>query len=350
MICFLLEFFWLLGVVSLQAQDSSCSQVGMIRSQALCRLDSALSHTMPLSLRTYALQEGELQKFSDPLPALASFEEEFGYFSCQHPLVGVVTQEAKDLEPVQKLLQSLMQEKDPKLLSLAVEEVLAKVLAYRNLEVGMRIYIPTELKKKSWELVEYEVDTVLDLLYGMPAFGLLAQKQAKAPPLLLFRGTDLSLLSKKSWASILCDLDVSGIGWTAFQSAEPQIKKWLEKANSLRGPAKVVGFSLGGALSIYTALLEPSCLCRVVAFNSPGVSKSLFLLWGKEQLPPISFYAAQGDPVSKLGWIGPRAFEMAYKGSLGPIAAHTSLMTAKSPLFLFPIDLEQENKQRFIGK
>ena len=209
----------------------------------------------------------------------------------------------------------------------------------------MKISIPAATRKKA-KLIEYEVDEVLDLWQGMPAFGLTPVGKG-APPILLFRGTDFSFTSKSSWASILSDFDLSGAGLTTFRSSQKKIHAWLEKVSPF-GKAKVMGFSLGGILAIYTAIFENVLIDQCVAFNAPGVSKAIFSEWkDQSSSPPIRLYATQGDLVSRFGNMVGNAFELSSKVPLGPIEAHTKIMTAKSPVLLNPIDVEKENLTRF---
>ncbi len=73
----------------------------------------------------------------------------------------------------------------------------------------------------------------------------------------------------------------------------------------------------------------------------------VFKIWKEHpNPPPIILYATQGDLVSRFGKMVETAFEVSDKAPMGPIEAHTKIMTAKSPLLLFQIDIEKENYTR----
>lgn len=327
-------------------EDFPCSLEGKVRQKGLYQLDETMSWALPFSSRTFSLKEKIKAKvFQTTTPLLEEFSFLHGYFSCFKPLVGIVTEEVTDVIPVQKALISLTESNDMQWIKIATEELLTKALAYRNLQKGMKILIP-HIQEGKAVLLLYEVDAVLNLWQGMPAFGLVSLEK-KAESILLFRGTDFSMVSKSSWASILSDLDFQGAGFSTFRMAEKQIHDWLEKV-SFEKKVKVMGFSLGGALAFYTTIYQSSFVKECIAFNAPGVSKLVFEDWknSKQELP-IIVYATQGDVVSKVGKILPMAFELTDKKPMGPIESHAKLMTAKSSLLLFHIDMEKENKDRF---
>src|SRR5207249_1381181 len=137
---------------------------------------------------------------------------------------------------------------------LASAELLSKVLAYRDLQLGQTIQIPVEIKGKI-VLETFTVDHLFDIWQGMPAFGLIPKKK-NLSSLLLFRGTDFSLISKRGIASVMSDLDPSGPGLKAFFHARKEIGGWLQAVQAQGKPARVMGFSLGGALAAYTFIYE----------------------------------------------------------------------------------------------
>lgn len=322
-----------------------------IRTKTLIQLDEWINRVTPLPIRTFPLLNQEkVQNFQDPIAELDTFSKEHGFFSCNLPLVGVVTDDINDIEPVKKALVSLLLSKDPSFIELATAELLSKVLAYRNLQKGMKIAIPS-VNQGIATLVEYEVNEVLDLWYEMPAFGLLPLNE-KAAPILLFRGSDFSLLSKKSWASLLSDLDISGTGCTAFHMARPDIHNWLVKAFQTSGnKSKVMGFSLGGILSMYTTIFEKPLIASEgsIAFNPPGFSKAIANRW-KEVSSLQKIYVTQGDLIPKLGILAPPAFVLFTKEDFAPIEAHTELVTANPSFFLGEIYIEKQPSKKITAK
>ena len=336
----------------LSAKDvvSPCKEDGESRRKALFQWEEAMNWVLPFSSRTFSLVIGAKPKiFKENLLALEEFIALHGYFSCYQPLVGIVTEDVNDIDPIQRVFSALALEKNFAWVELARDELLTKALAYRNLQKGMKVALPILIEKKM-TLVSYEVDEVLDLWQGMPAFGLISEIK-EASPILLFRGTDFSFTSKSSWASILSDFDLSGAGLTTFRSSQQKIQNFLEKAMLSGEKAKVMGFSLGGILAIYTAIFQNNQVDQCVAFNAPGISKAIFETWKEldKASPPIFLYATQGDLISRFGKMVSTAFEISDKAPMGPIEAHTKIMTGKSPILLFLIDIEKENHSRFRG-
>jgi hypothetical protein len=334
-------------IASLDMPAPLCEDEGISRQKMLFQWDEAMNWVMPFSSRTFSLIIGEKPiVYKETDKALEEFVSLHGYFACYKPLVGIVTEEIEDVDPIQKVFNSLIEQKNAAWMELATNEVLCKALSYRNLKKGMKISIPIKTGKKM-ALVEYEVDEVLDLWQGMPAFGLISQNK-EAFPLLLFRGTDFSFTSKSSWASIVSDLDLAGAGLSTFYSSQKKIQGWLGKASLHGQKAQVMGFSLGGILATYTAIFESSHVDRCVAFNAPGVSKSIFNMWKHQSLTcPIYIYATQGDLISRFGKMVAKAYEVSDRTPMGPIEAHTKIMCAKPPTLLFQIDVEKENSSRF---
>ncbi len=323
-----------------------------IREKALVQLDEWINMVTPLPIRTFPLlSKDSIKEYAEPDFDLQAFSKKHGFFSCQSPLIGIVTDQLSDVEPIEKALACLLSSKNLFFIELATGEILSKALAYRNLQKGIKIKIPCIIEGKPL-LVEYQVNEVLDLWHEMPAFGLLPFHK-KANPILLFRGSDFSLLSKKSWASLLSDLDISGTGFSAFHLARSDIHAWLEKAFLFSGnPAKVMGFSLGGILSLYTTIFEKSLIAAQgsMSFNPPGVSQPIAERW-KEVSSLLKIYITQGDLIPKIGILVPPAFVLFTDKKFAPIEAHTRLMTAEPSFSLAEIYIEnQPSKKQHLYK
>lgn len=248
-------------------------------------------------------------------PEIAQFAHRHGFFSPIHPLASCLTESEKDVAICCDFLEkidSLISHKEAK--QAALGEMLTKVLAYRTLKVGMEIPIDGRV---------YRVDAVFDLWRGMPAFGLVSGKDA----ILLFRGTVFSL-SKAGIASVLSDLDFKGPGFTTYQRARPQLRRWLQDKN-----ARAFGVSLGGAFVAYTALYERDLLSKEkpsIAFNTVGVFKRAKTEWEKaDQKPLLISYVVSGDFISKIGHLLGDVRSMAAPRKLKPIEAHVTLMFAE---------------------
>ncbi|MBM3197826.1 MAG: hypothetical protein FJZ58_01040 [Chlamydiae bacterium] len=321
-----------------------------VRRNALKQIDLVISGWIPFSARSFSFfTEAPVPLETKNFVSLQQFSEQYGFLSCVHPLVGVVTSESIDSRRVEEAFASLYASSYKTWGHVACGELLAKALAYRALSPGFVLSLPV-FSLKSVEKVDYIVDEVLDLWMGMPAFGLIPL-HGKAEPLLLFRGTDCSFFSSKAAASILSDLDVTGIGLSTFRLAQPLIHAWLDKALQLTGKkAQVQGFSLGGALALYTVLFEGDLVADKgsMAFNAPGLFQEVWEKFDKPFLTQISLYATQGDLVSKMGRIVFPSFVLSTDEHLSLLEAHTRLMFATEPLYLQEIAGEEENKHRFI--
>lgn len=315
------------------------------RKNILVQLDTWLDTLAPTSLKSFPLVSSiPSYTYADPPIEFSAFAVEHSFFSPTCPLISKATEDVADVIPVQKALRALMQSTSPFFIELATAEVLCKALAYRNLQKGMKIQIPVA-SQGSVRLIDYVVDEVLDLWQEMPGFGLVAEHKEEAP-ILLFRGTDLSLDSKKSWASLLSDLDLSGTGLSTFHFARADIHNWLVKADAhSQKKAKVMGFSLGGILTLYTILFETEWVAKEgsIAFNPPGVPSSIARRWDNIHNLHTT-YITQGDVISRLGTQPPTLFAFFGKDPLPPIKAHTQLITAEPVFFLEKVKTSPSQK------
>lgn len=282
---------------------------------------------------------------------LTEFSQQYGYFSLYRPIVSKVTQSVSDTHIVLQLLASIRTcIKEQKARDFAVEEVIAKVLAYRALPQGMQLSLPVTNAQGDAHMVSFTVDETFDLWHGMPAFGLVPENAQEASPILLFRGTDFSLWSEKGWASVLSDLDVEGPGLSTFQRARPALHSWLLKRAQLGRKARAIGYSLGGVFVTYTALYEHELLGEEpsVAFDPPGISKATcaeLQLLPKDHMP-LKVYTTRGDMVSKMGVLCGEVYELSTERDLGPIGAHVSLFSAEPTFCAWQVDVCAENASR----
>jgi hypothetical protein len=322
------------------------------RVETLSRFDKFLDWILKQTTISYKLK-AELPpfRFTCSAESLIEYGERHGYFSKKNPIIARVTKSQEDIVSTQKLfllIHEHIKEKEQR--RIAIGEALAKVLAYRDLQEGYTIDIPSFDDKKPC-MIAYVVDKVFDLWHKMPAFGLVSRDK-KNSSILLYRGTDLSLDSKSGWASVLADFDLSGPGFSVFSYAREEIALWLKKVAMDGQKACVFGFSLGGILTMYTAILEGSYIQNqlCMAFNPPGVSKTLFHKWDVmmvDERPELLLFVNRGDPVPKWGYLtGNKAYEFAVKSIEGPIQAHNTFMNSQKHFDSHEIDLEEENKER----
>lgn len=308
-----------------------------MRLKALKNLDQFLSLSTSQRLKTYPLahplQKKEIQV---NLPEVKEFEDKYGYFSAVRPIVSKVSADEKDIALVCCLLKMLY-EKGVKgeYLEIATFEILTKILAYRDLKVGMKISIPIEKKGVVRNELFY-VDYVFDMWHGMPAFGLIPERQGLFS-ILLFRGTDFSFDSQRGWASLLSDLDISGPGLFAFRHAQAEISEWLQKTQEAGKAARAMGFSLGGALAAYTFIYENPLLASQGSLSicGPGVAEKVVEDW--RALPAsrrsgLTSYVYAGDLVSKVGNLFGTVYCLFSPRACKPLTAHTRIICSE-PLF-----------------
>lgn len=333
-------------------QDKDSLWKAKLRARALVKLDKMLNWAIPIKERVYQLEQTQMgSHFVNDTHQMQEFGKFFSYFSHKHPVIGRVTPFKEDVILACQLLKYTYENcKNEDFLEIATGEILSKVLAYRALEQGMQIPIPTVYEEGRVELVDYTVDKIFTLWPGMPAFGLVPHK-ARASSILLYRGTDLSLESKQGWASVLSDLDIQGPGLTAFQKSKSELEVWLKVQANREVKAKVMGFSLGGVLALYTMLYESPLLSDhgSMAFNPPGVSAAVYKEWqssSAKNVEEFKVYITHGDLIPKIGKLVGDAYELSLDRSLRPIDAHVRLMTAEPSFYHFSIHHTQENLQR----
>jgi hypothetical protein len=296
----------------------------------------------PVKLETYEIQCIEFQNFI----------AQHGHYSTYKPLIGIVSEFQEDIVVVNQLLIRIQENvKNMAHMQLMADEVLAKVMAYRNLKVGQKIPVPVAISSNKSKIVMYKVDKVFNLSGGMPAFGLVPHTTAKAPPILLFRGTDLSF-SLKGYSSILADLDLNGPGLSVFYRAEDELQDWLEKVSYSHSKARVLGYSLGGSFVQYACINESEFICKderfpSVAFNQPGVSEELVLKWHRlktEEKPSFKGYVTEGDVVSTVGKLIGDVKELTLDHLLEPLTAHVTLMSIQHRLYAYSLDVTLKNE------
>lgn len=317
--------------------------LGELRSKTLKNWDRMLTWAFSKKKSSYILAKPLQEKnYFVTASEILGFDQNYSYFSAADPLVGKATMQKEDIQVAECLLKMIDEKiQDPQQKRFSLDEVLAKVLAYRALEKGMELSIPQT----------YVVDELIDLWHGMPAYGLAPKGDQKLPAILLFRGTDLSFSTERGWASIMSDLDVLGPGLSTFLKARPKIHEWLLKMKEKGQSARVIGVSLGGVLASYTFIFEKDQLSSEpsVAINPPGVSEEVFQLWDqfpKETTPPFSVYVTQGDLVSKIGHLIGDVKESRLPFPLKIIEAHVTLISAQKQYSVSQVDLTAENASR----
>ncbi|MBP9841044.1 MAG: hypothetical protein KBC64_01305 [Simkaniaceae bacterium] len=280
-------------------------------------------------LKDPPLSETREMKYSP----LIEFSSRYNRFNTREGILCKVTKSQHDVSLLSELIKDLPKE----ISDLTIAELLAKGYAYRTLYVGQSLQI---------QGAEYIVDEVFDLWNNMTAFGLFSRVKE---PLLLFRGTDTSLLTESGRASIISDLDPQGPGLTMYTYAQDKIHSWLDKVASQGMKARAIGHSLGGAFVIYTLLLEAPLMHQTLpsyAFNYPGIPEDLALKWqlmNPSTRPAFKGIITRGDVVSKFGKLIEETYEASIAEPLLPIAAHEKLIFSEPLTYLHLVDIEREN-------
>jgi hypothetical protein len=322
-----------------------------VRIKTLKNLDQFLNWSFGKKYKTYVLiTPAEEKKIQMDIPEMRSFIENYGYFSFKHPMVGVVTTGKEDLDFIGCLLRVLYEKgKNFDYLQVAVAEIITKVLAYHDLKIGQKIVIPIEIGGKI-NLEWFSVDRIFNIWHGMPAFGLVPE-HTNVDSILVFRGTDFSLDSQRAWASLMSDLDISGPGFSAFQYSQKEISQWLRAVNSKGKAARVLGFSLGGALAAYTFIYENQWLSDrgSVSICAPGVKEKVISEWefiDEERKKGFTSFVNTGDIISKVGNLFGNVYALSADKAYKPLTAHTMLMSGESAFFKAKVDIKQENEHR----
>jgi hypothetical protein len=326
-----------------------------VRSTFLESLDKMLALAFDPQARIFQLDQTKLKHtFRSDNQEFREFIKTYGYFSDEKPIVGRVTKDYADTCATIELLQQIGKKiRDPVQLKIAIGEGISKILAYRDLKEGQTLYLPRIDNAGRPVFTTYKVDQVFDLWHKMPAFGLVPEEKGVSA-LLLFRGTDFSLVTERGWASLISDLEIRDPGYYAFVQAEPALRAWLEKMANQDQHAHVMGFSLGGVFTLYTVLHAYDLLSTKsedpsLAFNLPGVSREILDEWKKipaSELPPLQLFVNRGDFISKVGKLLGDVHELSLPVLSKPIFAHTAVISLEPLYFLQALDLEKENAKR----
>lgn len=316
--------------------------------------EGVLTRVLSYRSRTYEVKKSEdLKSFHNKCAAFEKFDFKYGYLSKEDALVGRFTKSSDDIAKVADLLHEIYSSiEDPHLCELSVAEVLTKVLAYRNLEHGTEINIPTNIQG-TIKMRKFRVDKVFDLWHQMKAFGL-TDVDGKESPVLLFRGTDFTLTSEASRSSVVSNLDPSGPGRTIYLKARESIRAWLGLVTDTDRKARAYGYSLGGAFASYAVVMDHEFFSKNVtrssfAFNHPGVESDLQAQWEElpeKSKPMFAGFVSKGDPVSKYGKLLGKTTQLSINKRLAPIQSHVTLFFSQPQFHMAEVDLEEENRAR----
>lgn len=131
----------------------------------------------------------------------------------------------------------------------------------------------------------------------MPAIGLTPKDiNEKADPFISFIGTTYPA-GDGFIATLLADFTpFHSVGESVFKHNRQVLDQWFEGKKNVQA----VGISLGGAMALHAYRHYPEKLCKVDAYNPPGLYESNW----KEEINsecPVNIYCQSGDFVSYLG-------------------------------------------------
>lgn len=242
------------------------------------------------------------------------------------------------------------------LLTLFVHEILAKSLPYVPLKEGDMVRMPAENGR--W--CEYKVDKKLLVDGKIPCYAFLPKDPSTlSPPYLIFKGSARPglkslLYSKDAIATWRADIDHSGVGLQAFEASKEELQEWLEQACLQTGhKAEVIGHSLGGALSLLTAVNFPDFIKRARVFNAPMVREDLAKQYNEiddSKRPKIEGYSCSYDLVAKVGGgclIGEHFEISGYEAHLDHHSDPVLLTSTK--FYIQEVDVENVNKSTHVS-
>ncbi len=191
---------------------------------------------------------------------------------------------------------------------LSQAEVLAKVLAYRDLTQVQTLSLPRKIEGVEEPQISKHRIEKIDLGSNLFAYGLTplesdSQEQNQTiSPILLFRGTAPWPSAEGAFATINAGVDPSGVAWSLFQNRPPALNAWLENNTTADNKAIVTGHSAGGALTNYTATFLPQYIKKGYTFNSTGVNSETKHAWeALTERPELKGYVTQSDFIPYLG-------------------------------------------------
>ncbi|MDN3505297.1 MAG: DUF2974 domain-containing protein [Rhabdochlamydiaceae bacterium] len=330
-------------------EDPLKSILQMVNHASIVAWEGVAASVLPPKSRKYILKESDpLLSFNHSTGIFEEFCNNYNYLSKKTPIIGWVTKSKEDIVKTEKLLKSVSDAIESKQgLQWSIAEILAKVLAYRELHKGMEIDIPMFYGKEKCSCL-YTVDRRFNLWKQMTAFGLVPLEKGY-PPILLFRGTDFSLLSNSSRISVISNFDPAGPGYSIYQHARPSIARWLDKVCGKSEQAISLGFSLGGSMAAFAMMKDPAYFSQTTPsyiFNHPGLCGQSYEKWQaltQNETPLMRAFVSDGDVVSKYGYLFDTTYGIVQEDSIAPIKAHTSLHFLQSGVKTKQVDLEKEN-------
>ncbi len=306
--------------------------------------DTLLSKLFKKDARSYHKGKRLLQQ-KRKNTQLATFFSQYSRFGTKRGIVCTVTQFPEDTMLLREELENIHTHYANKhMRELISADMWGKAVAYRELAPGDSI--PFSSIHQSSQ-IEMRVDTCFDLWNEVRAFGCIS---TAGESILLFRGTDLSFLTKSGRASMLSDLDPDGPGRKLFEASQDALEEWLWNERKQGRETRVIGHSLGGSLACYALIDFPhliSARCTSYATNYPGVNEALALKWEQlEKKPAFLGIVSEGDAVSKCGHLISKTVLFTPEKEIPPMQSHELLFGAETPFSLFEVNIHDENQTK----
>lgn len=217
------------------------------------------------------------------------------------------------------------------------------LLPFTYPELGMEFPLPVKTGN-SWEMRLYMVEAKFDLSPSwfsspLPAYGLSPKGHGQS--ILAFIGTTFPA-GEGFLAAFLSDCTPGfSVGHAACLYGEKSIREWLGE----QGPAKAVGISLGGALTLHAARLFPDLITEAHAIDPPG-----WYPWLKSSSnAQIKIYSQWNDLISTMGFFptgeNVEVYRILQAEEENFAAAHLRLYSGGGRVAIFKSSPEFENKR-----
>lgn len=306
--------------------------------------DRFISSLFSYNGRSYLKGKRVLQS-TIPFPEYTSFFHKYSRFGTERGIICTVTDFEEDKKLLSNILSLIAEQYDPpELKELICADLWGKGVSYRALKKGDTFPFFSSSKRKT---LRFSLDTEIPLWKDIRAFGFVSQEKEA---LLLFRGTDISLLSSAGRASMLSDLDPEGPGLAVFHAAQEALSQWLKTQKSVGREVRVIGHSLGGALACYSLIIFPELFskqCASYATNYPGVNELLLRKWSNiDKKPKFIGVVTDGDAVSKCGYLLDDTSVFVAHRKVPPLQSHELLFGAESSFSLYELNAMDENQSR----
>lgn len=181
-------------------------------------------------------------------------------------------------------------------------EQLARGYAYKTPRNGEILQIYSDETKK---MESYKVK-LIPMTLGIYAFGLTPiDKDSKANPILLFRGTSFYPSGQAAGETVKTDFHPLGIGYGSYMQGKKAIADWMSEVYEKTGnKVLVTGHSLGSAYATYAAIDNHDKVKFACGFGATKVSFTFNNKWKKvrDKLTILNFNTP-GDKLANFSHV-----------------------------------------------